>query len=220
MNQFSGKFITFEGGEGSGKSTQIKMLLNAMHEAGMEAIRTREPGGSEGAEEIRNLILLGDKNKWDGETEALLFFAARRDHLVRTIWPALKAGVWVVSDRYVDCTRVYQGYGREGDKEGIETLYRFIAGDFESDLTFVLDIPSEVGLGRVMARTQDNWTPDSINRFEKQELEFHKRVREGYLDLARKNPHRFAVIDASKDIESVQAEICKVLRERLGAPLT
>jgi len=218
MTQYPGKFITFEGGEGAGKSTQIRMLLDALKEKGIETISTREPGGSEGAEEIRNLILLGDKDKWDGETEALLFFAARRDHLVRTIWPALKAGVWVISDRYVDCTRVYQGYGRGSDKAGIETLYRFIAGDFEADLTYVLDVPPEVGLPRVMARTQENWTPDSINRLEKMELDFHRRVREGYLDLARKNPHRFAVVDSTHGIKAVQAEIRKVLHERLGAP--
>ena len=148
-----GRFITFEGGEGAGKSTQVRLLAAALAGQGRDVLATREPGGATGAEEIRRLLVSGDPDRWDGVTEALLHFAARRDHLARTVWPALDAGRWVVSDRFADSTMAYQGYGHSLGREPIERLYAVAVGDFAPDLTLILDIPPEAGVTRAHART-------------------------------------------------------------------
>lgn len=208
-----GYFITFEGGEGCGKSTQIKLFTDYLQQKGMPCLLTREPGGSPGAEEIRSLLLKGDTGKWDKITEILLFSAARRDHLVKKIWPALETGTTVISDRFADSTMAYQGYGYGIDETGIQMVndtYRMIAGDFEPDLTFILDIDPQVGIARSMARSGND-----EQRFEHMDLTFHHNLRNGFLKIAGQNPKRYAVIDASGSIEQVHQDIIKQFEERL-----
>ena len=206
-NRQRGRFISFEGGEGAGKSTQIRLLVDALAARGLDVIATREPGGSPGAEEIRRLLVSGDPGRWDGVTEALLHFAARRDHLARTIWPALDAGRWVVTDRFADSTMAYQGYGHGLGREPIERLYAVAVGDFAPDLTLILDIPVEAGLDRTQGRTGGE------DRYERMDREFHRRLRDGFLDIAAREPGRCVVIDAARPVEAVQADmLATVLR--------
>jgi dTMP kinase len=206
-NRQRGRFISFEGGEGAGKSTQIRLLVDALAARGLDVIATREPGGSPGAEEIRRLLVSGDPGRWDGVTEALLHFAARRDHLARTVWPALDAGRWVVTDRFADSTMAYQGYGHGLGREPIERLYAVAVGDFAPDLTLILDIPVEAGLARTQGRTGGE------DRYERMDREFHRRLREGFLDIAAREPGRCVVIDAARSVEVVQADmLATVLR--------
>ena len=206
-NRQRGRFISFEGGEGAGKSTQIRLLVDALAARGLDVIATREPGGSPGAEEIRRLLVSGDPGRWDGVTEALLHFAARRDHLVRTVWPALDAGRWVVTDRFADSTMAYQGYGHGLGREPIERLYAVAVGDFAPDLTLILDIPVEAGLDRTQGRTGGE------DRYERMDREFHRRLRDGFLDIAAREPGRCVVIDAARPVEAVQADmLATVLR--------
>ncbi|MGB0631849.1 MAG: dTMP kinase [Alphaproteobacteria bacterium] len=208
----AGKFITFEGGEGAGKSTQISRLADSLKNAGISVIVTREPGGSPGAETIRNL-LLDPENDWDPPTETLLHFAARADHYTTLIAPALKRGDWVLCDRFADSTRAYQGYGLGLDIEAIEMLYELTLGDFVPDLTLVLDLPVATGMARMHARAGD---PD---RYEQMDIGFHERLRDGFLEIARKEPGRCAVIDAAADIDIVTARIKDCVADRLGAKL-
>ena len=208
-----GRFITVEGGDGVGKSTQTRLLAEALAGAGIDLLTTREPGGSPGAEEIRKLLVDGDVGRWDALTEALLHFAARRDHLVRTVWPALEAGRWVVADRFADSTLAYQGYGQGLEGATVETLYRLTVGDFAPDLTLILDLPAEVGRSRAADRSAGK------HRYERMDLSFHRRLREGFLDIARHEPLRCVVIDASGTEAETHALICAALRERLGVEL-
>jgi dTMP kinase len=208
----SGKFITFEGGEGAGKSTQIRRLADALEKTGLRVTVTREPGGSSGAEKIRDMLLDPDA-EWDPPTEALLHFAARADHYTTKIAPALRAGNWVLCDRFADSTRAYQGYGLGLDMNAIETLYEIALDDFVPDLTIILDIPVETGVQRMIERGAD---PD---RYEKMDAAFHERLREGFLDIAKKNPLRCAVIDADSDIDSVTTRIFDCVETRLGVTL-
>ena len=208
----SGKFITFEGGEGAGKSTQIRRLADALEKSGLTVTVTREPGGSSGAEKIRD-ILLDPNAEWDPPTEALLHFAARADHYTTKIAPALRAGDWVLCDRFADSTRAYQGYGLGLDMKAIETLYEIALDDFRPDLTIMLDIPVETGVKRMLERGAD---PD---RYEKMDAAFHERLRQGFLDIAQKDPLRCAVIDADSDLESVTARIFDCVETRLGVTL-
>jgi dTMP kinase len=204
-------FITFEGGEGAGKSTQVGRLREAIERSGVPVIATREPGGSPGAEEIRRLLVDGEPDRWDAATEALLHFAARRDHLVRTILPALEAGTWVVSDRFADSTMAYQGYGHGLDREALGRLYRTAVGDFAPDLTVILDIPVADGLARARAR-------GGPNRYERMNRDFHERLRAGFLEIAGGEPERCVVIDGARDADSVHADVMAALRERVGLP--
>lgn len=208
-----GYFITFEGGEGCGKSTQIKLFTEYLQHKGIPCLLTREPGGSQGAEEIRALLLKGETAKWDKITEILLFSAARRDHLVKKIWPALENGTTVISDRFADSTMAYQGYGYGIDETSIRMVndaYQMIAGDFEPDLTFILDINPEVGIARSMARSGND-----EQRFEHMDLTFHHNLRNGFLKIAEQNPKRYAIIDASGSIEQVHQDIINAFEERL-----
>ncbi len=205
-----GHFITLEGGEGAGKSTQIARLAEALS-AGREVVTTREPGGAPGAEMIRKLLVEGPADKWDGTTEALLHFAARHDHLRTTVWPALEHGAWVISDRFADSTRAYQGWGHGLDLATLDRLYDVAVGAFRPDLTLILDLPVEVGLARAASRR------GAETRYESLPRDFHDRVREGFLAIARNEPERCAVIDASRGIDAVAAAIARVVAERLGA---
>ena len=185
-------------------------MLTALIAAGKDALATREPGGAKGADEIRSLLVNGTAERWDSVSEALLMVAARRCHLVETVWPALQAGKWVVSDRFVDSTTAYQGYAGKLALDQLAALHRLIADDFMPDLTLILDVPVEVGLKRAAAR------PGGEARFEAKGLDYHERVREGFLTIAARAPQRCVVIDASQEPEAVTAALLAAVRERLG----
>ena len=204
-----GRFITFEGGEGTGKSTQVARLVDRLRNLDLEVVQTREPGGSQGAEEIRNLALNGDAGRWSPMTETLLMYAARSDHLERTIRPALEAGRWVVCDRFADSSRAYQGAGGGTPAEFIETLDAAIVGPTQPDLTLVFDLPVEVGLERAFGRGLFE------TRFESKGLEFHERLRRGFLAIAAAHPERCVVIDADGDQDTVEARVQAVVEARL-----
>ncbi len=211
MNDGSpGRFITLEGGEGAGKSTQIARLRGWLEGRGRTVVATREPGGSPGAEMIRKLLVEGPAERWDGVTEALLHFAARRDHLRTTVWPALKRGAWVISDRFADSTRAYQGYGHGLDVAMLERLYDVAVGDFRPDLTLILDLPIDVGLARAAARR------GAETRYESLPIAFHQRVKAGFLEIAKREPNRCVVIDAARDIDTLAAAIARTVGDRLG----
>ena len=205
-------FITFEGGEGAGKTTQIKQLKSWLEEQGKTVITTREPGGTSGAEDIRNLIVQPREYQWDAETDALLLMAARRDHLVHKIWPAMKRGEWILSDRFVESTYAYQCFGRGMDLQKARDLYRFIAEDFKPDLTFILDIDPRAGLDRVMAGTTDRNHAEL--RFENYDFSFHEKLRAGYHELAAASPKQFIIIDASGDRETIQTQLRAEVQKR------
>jgi dTMP kinase len=207
----AGRFITLEGGEGAGKSTQISRLKHWLEARGHKVVATREPGGSPGAEMVRKLLVEGPVDRWDGVTEALLHFAARRDHLRATVWPALEQGAWVLSDRFADSTRAYQGYGHGLDLAMLDRLYEVAVGSFRPDLTVILDLPVETGLARAVARREAETRYESLPRI------FHDRVRKGFLEIADREPGRCAVIDGHGDVESVAAAVARLVGERLGA---
>ena len=208
-----GRFITLEGGEGAGKSTQCTRLAKALEEAGHTVVTTREPGGAPGAEAIRDLLVTGEVDRWDGVTELLLHYAARRNHVERTIRPALTAGKWVISDRFADSTMAYQGYGHELGRDRVERLHKVVLGDFQPDLTLILDLPVEAGLARAQAR--DGEAGDS-NRYERMDEAFHRRLRDGFLDIAKREPKRCVVIDAAADPDTVQDRIRAAAAKHLG----
>lgn len=214
-------FITLEGGEGTGKSTQIRLLQSALADAGVDAVITREPGGTPQAERIRNVLLQRDSGTFNLLTEALMMFAARREHLVDKIWPALDAGKWVISDRFADSTRAYQGAGMGLDAEVIEKIYDIVAGDFAPDLTFILDIDPAEGLKRSLRHLEqtDNKTEATEDRYERMGLPFHTRMREGFLEIARKNPERCVVIDAEQDIDGIHRRMLQTVSARFGVAL-
>ncbi|MDH3229229.1 MAG: dTMP kinase [Alphaproteobacteria bacterium] len=204
------RFITLEGGEGGGKSTQSRRLAAWLGTAVGEVVLTREPGGSPGAEQIRSLLVDGDVRRWDALSEALLHFAARRDHLVATILPALARGAWVLSDRFADSTMAYQGYGHGVDRSVLAELYRICVGALKPDLTLILDLPVEEGLARAVGRAAGE------DRYERMDRDFHERLRQGFLEIARKEPERCAVIDAAPDEDAVHAAIIAAVGERLA----
>ena len=204
-----GKFITLEGGEGAGKSTQAARLVEALRARGLEVVRTREPGGSPGAEAIRALVVSGDHDSWSGRTELLLMYAARSDHLERTIRPALEAGKWVVCDRFADSSRVYQGAGGGVDPALIEAVDAAVVGTDQPDLTLIFDLPVEVGLKRALARGEGE------TRFESKGADYHRRLRDGFAAVARDHPERCVTIDASGDADAVAARVRAVVEARL-----
>ena len=204
-----GRFITVEGGEGAGKSTQLAFLASFLRMRGKEVLVTREPGGAPGAEEIRKLLVDGAVGRWDGMSEMLLHFAARRDHLVRTVWPALDRGIWVLSDRFADSTMAYQGDGHGLALDKIRMVYDLVVGDFKPDLTLILDLPVEEGLRRAAQRG------DSENRYERMGVSFHERLRAGFLEIARAEPERCFVIPATGDIESIRSAVEQAVEARL-----
>lgn len=202
----AGRFITLEGGEGAGKSTQAALLGDALRAEGLSVVTTREPGGAPAAERIRELLIEGEG--WDPLTEALLHFAARREHLREVVLPALDSGAWVVSDRFADSTTAYQGYGLGVDREIIDELYHRVAGDFRPDLTLIFDLPVETGLARARGRGESD-------RYERMGLDFHRRLRDGFLEICRAEPERCMLIDATADPETVAASVWAAVRERL-----
>ncbi|RIA56459.1 thymidylate kinase [Dichotomicrobium thermohalophilum] len=204
----AGKFITLEGGEGAGKSTQAKRLRDRLEARGHSVVLTREPGGSPRAEQIRELLLSGKIEKFGGLAEAALFYAARHSHLEITIRPALDEGKWVVCDRFSDSTRAYQGAGGEVPLSMLEALERTIVWPTRPDLTLILDVPPELALERLKGTEKD--------RYEKMPLAFHQNLRSEFLNIARCEPWRCAVIDASVDPDTVEAAIWKVVEERLN----
>ena len=208
-----GKFITFEGGEGAGKSTQVALLGKAFEQVGRDVLVTREPGGSPGAEAVRELLVHGAVERWDATGEALLHFAARRAHLVETVWPALRHGTWVVCDRFTDSTMAYQGYGHELGRGPVEMLSELTLGEFTPDLTLILDIDAEAGLARAGGRAAGG------TRYEAMGLTFHQRVRDGFLDIARREPGRCVVIDAGLAPEAVHDAVRAAATHHLGIDL-
>lgn len=195
-----GTFITFEGIDGSGKSTQTRLLAEHLESLGHDVVLTREPGGSVGAEEIRSLVLEGDPDRWSAETELLLFTAARRDHLERTIYPALDAGKIVICDRFADSSRMYQGLSRGDLREKVDKLHRLMIGT-EPDLTILIDMDPALGLARAKGRQT------AEERFEDFGQELQIKMRHGFLDLAQQFKDRFRLIDGNRDIDSVAADI-------------
>lgn len=205
----SGRFITLEGGEGAGKSTQIARLKAALEAGGLSVITTREPGGSPSGERIRKLLVEGEPGSLTPMTEALLNFAQRAEHLAQTIKPALARGQWVISDRFADSTMAYQGYGHRLGRQPVTALYKLVCGEFRPDLTLILDVPVATGLARAATR------PGAETRFERMGTEFHERLRKGFLDIAKREPKRCVVIEASRDIDAVTADILAAVRRRL-----
>ena len=207
----AGRFITFEGGEGGGKSTHAKLLGEKLEKAGIEVVLTREPGGSPGAEIIRHVLLSGAAKPLGAETEAILFAAARDDHVKATIEPALEAGKWVICDRFLDSTRVYQGMLGHVDPRLIRGLERVTVGETMPDLTLILDVPVEIGLERASARRG----AAAVDRFEAENVEFHEKLRGSYAALAKLEPDRCVLIDATQSKEVVQDTIWKAVSDRL-----
>ncbi|MAZ34600.1 MAG: dTMP kinase [Thalassospira sp.] len=214
MSSVPGLFISFEGGEGSGKTTQIRRLESWFRQRGREVVVTREPGGSPGAEEIRNLLLTGDPGRWDAVTEALLMFASRRDHVERTIRPALAEGKVVLCDRFADSSVAYQGFGHGLGAEFIRNLWQIAIDGFKPDLTLIFDLPVEVGLERAGARFANISAAE--DRFERMGTEFHQRLRNGFIEIARKNPERCEIVDANGDIDLVCERMISVVSTRLS----
>jgi len=186
------------------------MLARALRAAGHSVLTTREPGGSDGAEEIRRLLVEGPTDRWDAVSEALLHYAARRDHVLRLIRPALERGDWVIADRFIDSTMAYQGYGHGLGREKIEALQSLAIGLLKPDLTLILDLPVEAGLARAGSRG------DNETRYERMANGFHQRLRDGFLDIAMREPDRCVVIDATQDIDSVQKMVRQAVAKNLG----
>lgn len=207
-----GRFITLEGGEGAGKSTQVKRLAAKLAERGVDVVQTREPGGTPGAEAIRNLLVTGDPDRWDAMTETLLHYAARRAHVEKTVKPALARGAWVISDRFADSTMAYQGYGGAVGRDTVAALHELVLGDFAPDLTLVLDLPVEIGLQRAKARMQGQATAE--DRYERMGTAFHEALRKAFHDIAAREPQRCHVIDASGDVDAVAAALWNAVAGR------
>jgi dTMP kinase len=206
----TGRFITFEGGEGAGKSTQVKALVAHLRELGLEVVQTREPGGSSGAEALRDLLVTGEAGRWSPMSETLMMYAARANHLEQVIRPALERGAWIVCDRFSDSTRAYQGAGGGVTPDLIESIDAAVVGDTQPDLVIVMDMPPEAGLQRALARG------DAENRFESKGLAFHERLREGFRKRAAAHPERYRLIDADRAIEDIRADIWRVVSDRFA----
>ena len=212
-----GLFITFEGGEGSGKSTQLARFADYLKQNNNDVVLTREPGGTEVGKEIRRLLVEGDKDKFDELTETLLFYADRRINLTKVIWPALNDGKIVLSDRFNDSTLAYQFYGSKkfADTKIMDTLYQVAAGNFKPDITFLLDIDVKTGLERSFKKASQMQTKEL--RFENIDISFHERLRQGYLTMANSEPKRFIIIDAAKDMDTVFRSIISAYEQKTQA---
>lgn len=217
-----GYFISFEGGEGAGKGTQVSRLLHKLEDyfkGNPSIVTVRDPGGTPDSEKIRNLLVQREGGNWVPKVEMLLYFAARVQLTEEIIMPALQSGSVVISDRYADSTRAYQSYGRGHSMDTLETIKQAVLGDFEPDLTFILDLPADLGLERshramqmsldLFRRTED--------RFERIGIAFHERVRKGYLEIANANPGRCVVIDATQDVDKVAEDVWKIVEQRVIA---
>ncbi|APO67680.1 thymidylate kinase [Rhizobium gallicum] len=214
LSSGTGLFVTFEGGEGAGKSTQIRRLAEALRARGHEVLLTREPGGSPGAEAVRHVLLSGSAEAFGTRMEAILFAAARNDHVEAVIRPALLQGKIVLCDRFMDSSRVYQGVTGNLEADFIETLQRIAVNGVVPDCTLILDIPARLGLER--AKKRGAATADRPDRFEREELETHEKRREAYLDIAAREPERCHVVNATQDEEPIAAEILAIVNQLLG----
>jgi dTMP kinase len=210
-----GKFIVFEGGEGTGKSTQARLLADAIGSAGTDVVLTREPGGAPTAEVLRRLLVEAPPcTGWTPLSEALLHYAARNEHIEKTIRPALVRGLWVISDRFADSTTAYQGAGLGLGSDVIGCLRRLVIKDLTPDLTIILDVDAEEAMGRAGLRATTG------DRYESMDLQFHQRVRSAFIEIARDDALRYAVIDATPDLRQVQLAVRDVVRTRLGIELS
>ncbi len=208
MIKHKAPFITFEGGEGSGKSTQTEILYRKLLQMEVDVVSYREPGGTHGAEEIRQLLMEGEGDRWNPVTEALLMSAARADLVQRRILPQLEAGRWVLCDRFTDSTLAYQGYGHELGYEPLQKLNQFTVGELEPDLTFIFQMSAELGLERTALRKA------GINRFERYDIMFHRRVAEGFAEILKKNPDRCVAVNALLDIDMISDFIYNIVTQR------
>ncbi len=208
-----GTFITFEGGEGSGKSTQVKLLTEALAAKNLPHVATREPGGTPSAERIRQLLVSGAEDAWQSTTETLLFYAARLEHVEKLIRPALAEGKHVICDRFADSTLVYQGVGKDLSEYYVQMLHKLTLGNFVPDLTFILDISPQEGLKRANALKHDE------KRFEAMPMDFHRRIRAGFLSIAAREPKRCIVLDATQDPKTLHMKILSAAGQRLGVRL-
>ncbi len=210
-------FISFEGGEGAGKTTQINRLKNYLENEGYSVVSTREPGGTPESEKIRDLVIQSNDAKWSAKAECLLFFAARQMHVERLIKPALSERKIVICDRFTDSTIAYQSFGHNLPIEFVKNIKREVIGDFEPDITFIFDIAPEMGLARSLKHnaSTDNIKEKNEDRYEKLELSFHKRLREGFLTIAKENPQRCFVIDASDTIDNITNKLISIMKEKL-----
>ena len=204
-----GQFISLEGGEGAGKSTQSQLLCRRLESYGIETLATREPGGSPGAEEIRVLLVSGKTERWDPLTEALLHNAARHDHVQRTILPALRRGVWVITDRFLDSTLAYQGYGQGVELDELSRMGNLAAGAAMPDLTLILDLPVDDGFARTERRSDD------VSRYEQMDRAMHERLRQGFLSIAEADAARCRVIDAASGADRVHDAVWKAVQARV-----
>ena len=212
----NGRFITLEGGEGCGKSTQIELLAEYLRRKNIDVVLTKEPGSTEEGKILRQLLVTGDKDKFDAVSECLLYYADRRCNLTKVVWPALKEGKWVISDRYADSTEAYQyyGYDKRVDFQTLQSLYKIVAGDFKPDLTLILDIDPETGMRRSYAKAETMAVKEL--RFESRQMEFHHNLRRGFLEIAKRDPQRCAVVNADADIETVHKRVIEIVEKRLG----
>jgi dTMP kinase len=208
------RFITFEGGEGVGKSTQVKRLLVRLNRGNIEAVRTREPGGTPKAEAIRAFILQGRSEAWGPGAEAILFAAARLDHVNQLIAPSLDSGKWVISDRFHDSTRAYQGLTGGVDDKLIQALETLALNGHQPDVTIVLDMDPEAAFGRVNGRELEEALAETGDRFEKENLDWHRRLREAFLAIARTNPERCVVLPAAQNEDALEQEVWDTLVRR------
>jgi dTMP kinase len=212
------KFISFEGGEGSGKSTQITLLEKELEKKGLSVIRTREPGGTIGAEMLRSVLKENEDAQWDAVSQTLILYAARRDLVEKVIKPALRKNVWVLSDRFADSTYVYQGYTQDVSVDFIDTLHKYALDNLYPDLTFYMDLTPEQGFRRVEGRNQET-VAYHHDIFEAQDMQFHKRVQEGFQDLVTANPDRMVTIPAQFSVDQVHHHIMTVLNEKFDLRL-
>ncbi len=209
-----GIFITLEGGDGAGKTTQIRLLSEALRAQGRDVVLTREPGGTPEAEKIRDFLVKRDGGNWTPMAECLLLYAARQMHVENLIKPALAEGKIVISDRFADSTRAYQSFGHGLPLETVESLNKIALGDFAPDLTFILDLPVEVGVARAGKRMADDNSQE--DRFERIGGGFHERLRQGFLEIAKRDTGRCVVIDATRSVDAIAADIATHARERLA----
>ena len=205
--------IVIDGVDGSGKGVQTRRLLQAFVEAGEPAILTREPGGSPAAEDIRELLVRGNPEKWDSMTELLLMYAARRSHLRDTIWPSLEAGNWVISNRFADSSRAFQGIAGNLGIDTVENIHQIVVGDFTPELVLILDIPESLALARARERG------DSEDRFEKKGADYHARVRAAFLDIAASDTQQYVIVDADQNMDQVNHNIIEIINNRFSLNL-
>jgi len=204
-----GYFITLEGGEGTGKSTQCALLVEKLKIKGLQVVQTREPGGSDGAEKIRQLLVIGNPQSWSPVAEALLISAARDDHLRRVIAPAIEDGKFVICDRFIDSTMAYQGVGGGVDTELLKALEIHVVGKFTPDLTLVFDLDPQTGLNRAKARAQGG-----EDRFEAKGLAYHQKIRAAFVEIAQKYPQRCVIVDASLGVDDIEDRVWQTVSDR------